>query len=325
MIIEYGVMLFEHNFNMNNISFNDICKIIEDLKYEKYNLIEKKYHNSNLDNFYYQNGFYSSGKFSPKSYRSIDKFGTSLRSQKIESAIERSPEVKPGKYVFLNEDPYTNEVIIKVNKETYINQIKNNDNALIFRRSGSKKKRYSQNQLKPIEDQTEETEPPQEQKRQKPQKIQKVVSVDEILDKLKYSPKRPSKIESIKKSPEREEKKNRYNNYLKNYTQRQKHKYQISTEDINTGNSTEKTIYVIKKPEKKHKKIIIKTLKSEGSDLSDYNKQYSDPNTTEEVIFKGKNPNGYNYLVEEEIDNKKYHIYKTKRNSNIDKKGIFLI
>lgn len=326
LMIEYGVMVFEHNFNMKQMSFNDVVKVIEDLKYENYNYTKNQEknllsstsqylsnsinnlnlsnninnsnnnlinnqqdtfsninnnnlnssgvffssnnfnnqnnnHNSNFQHIVSSNNNTSHAFFSPNrsmhskqnSVNSIT-LNRTLRSQKIEEALEKSPQVKPGKFVFVEEDPDRNEVIIKVNKETYENQLRSKNNYLTFVRgkpssksinnavNGSKvTKHNSKNHLKPMKEQNEEKENNNDRHSNNENKkkiINKVVSVNEILNKLNVSPKKVSKKDNKYKElrdnrdkrdhrDNRDNENNNSNSSRKYYDKREKEKERI--------------------------------------------------------------------------------------------------
>lgn len=392
LMIEYGIMLFEHNFNMNNMTFNDLCKIIEDLKYEKYNYLRNSdkillnnssrlHHedNSKKNNFSNKNVFsgtpdlqhinnalnigdsYNNNSentfnikgsinnnnrfnspnksvYSKQSYVSA-RSTASLKSQRLENALERSPSVRPGKFVYLDEDPEKNEVIIKVNKDTYNTQLKNNKDFLTFQKVNKENKKN----IKPIKNQQSTSKPKNKKSSKKIPIIQKVVSVDEILDKLKLSPKKEIVIRGMNKNNEtsitdvtsdnkivyhtnREKKfnklineKNNKNSYKTSRNYNEFHDYDDTINDTHN----KKTIYVIKKPNKKYtnKKIIIRSNETESSDLSEYDEDKS--TITEEIVFKGKRTP--NYETKPRHYAPKYKHQRVFSNSHVHKKGKFII
>lgn len=433
LLLEYGVMLFEHNFNINQVCYNDVCKIVEDLKYEKYNFIkttDKKLHSilsknliiernenqnfidennsNNVNNFnnrnesnYYNNqniqnnnqnnservNFRFSGQNSSRqsridinsksnfnqNFNSNSEFNTnnfnngmtskinslknipesydtnyfsnkalsptksynsnnSIRSQILERALDQSPTVKPGKFVFLEEDPFTKEVLIKVNKETYENHIKNNNNNLVFEKS----KKHYEKFIKPISDQTERLKgykPKNKEERKKDYKDK--YSVDEILQKLKLDKKKEydtysnstttdlnnfivkdtentvtntntdsvsnnrgmlkNNLAEINKKMQNDDS-TFLNEKLLKYDKNKKNKYVTARDDDTISN--DKTVYLVKgnnKGKGKSKKIVINTfnnLKEDYSILSDYDESDS-INTTEEIILKSNKKDNF--------------------------------
>lgn len=424
LLIEYGVMLFEHNFNTNQICYNDVCKIVEDLKYEKYNFIkttDKKLHsllsknliiernenqnmieenlnnnnfNNRVDQNYINNNFqnqnnservnfrfsaqnssrqsridpnsksnfnnlnsnvefgntnmynngmtskintlknipesYDTNYFSNRALSPTKSFNSnnSVRSQILERALDQSPTVKPGKFVFLEEDPFTKEVLIKVNKETYENHIKNNNNNLVFEKS---KKNYEKF-IKPISDQTERLKNYKSNKKNVKKEGKDKYSVDEILQKLKFEKKKEydtyststvtdinnfivketensmtntisntdsisnnkrllkNNLAEINKKMQNDDS-TFLNEKLLKYDKNKKNKF-IPTKDDDTV-SNDKTIYMIKgsnNAKGKSKKIVINTYNNLKDDYSILSDydENDSINTTEEIIYKSK-------------------------------------
>ncbi len=120
LLCEYAVVSLEKQYDLSSFSFNDVTKAINDLKYNFITEVKETKKPTTK--------FTTSILNSPN--KSMNSFVTmkSIKSkgEKLDEAIRTSPKTKHGKFVVLDDDKNTNEVIIKLNKCTFDNQIKNN-------------------------------------------------------------------------------------------------------------------------------------------------------------------------------------------------------
>ena len=126
LLLEYSILNIEKNYNMNNITYNQLCMLVNDMKLPTGIL---KTNEKKITDTYYSN--LNSPNKSVNSFITM-KSMQSAKAQKIEEALNNSPKAKKGKFVVIDEDDNNNEVIIKLNKATFDQQIKTNNKLLIF-------------------------------------------------------------------------------------------------------------------------------------------------------------------------------------------------
>jgi hypothetical protein len=126
LLLDYSILNIEKQYNMSNITFNQIYTLVNDMKSSTGIL---KTNDKKFTNTYFSN--INSPNKSVTSFITM-KSMQSAKAQKIEEALNNSPKAKKGKFVVIDEDENNNEVIIKLNKATYDQQIKTNNKTLIF-------------------------------------------------------------------------------------------------------------------------------------------------------------------------------------------------
>lgn len=303
LLVEYAAINLSKSINMTNIKLYDIQKALNDIKNEEVFTIGnddegfikfKKSFNNNSNLFTNPVFPEQSRPLSPT--KSVASFVTmksnmskkSQQQQRVEEALQNSPKAKHGKFVVLDEDEENKEVVIKLNKCTYDEQIKNNNKALIFDKPKKPQKRESSNHQKQI---FIEISPKKGALKNKSK-----VSVNQILDKLKEIP--SSSRDVVIKYKDNDKSKYHHQKSNDKYYSRdlqplkdQKRKYVHSMvkEKKASSSDEDETVYIIQKrkskskPKKKTKckKILLKNY-SDSSELSDYeDSKFS----TEEVLI----------------------------------------
>ena len=242
LLCEYAVLSLDKQFDINTITFSDLNKAINDIKYNF--ITEAKETKKPTKNF--TTSILNSPNKSMNSFVTMKTIKS--KGEKLDEAIRTSPKTKHGKFVVLDDDKDTNEVIIKLNKCTFDNQIKNNK-TLTFNRGNASKNPSSFDILDKLKhtkgsnfyshkDQNERTEQRINQKASSPLRQQ---SKKKIIVKKKRSKSKHYKKVYINKE-------NDYNNtsLLSDYTDSEFSTEEVIIEKHNHNNKNDKKIYVYK-------------------------------------------------------------------------------
>lgn len=134
ILLEYSIIHISNTYSGKNLSFNAIYDILN--KEKQMNMINigpQIIDNSFVNKQYtLQDNSESIVKYEKNNNQSLQ--GQTSRSR-VEELIEKSPIVRSDNYVIIDEDKDKNEILLKVNKETYDKHIKINDEHLSFKRN----------------------------------------------------------------------------------------------------------------------------------------------------------------------------------------------
>lgn len=284
LLIEYSALCFENTFNLKNLSYNDIFKAVNDAKGGTFFCSSKKQSTRDLVSNYSPIKDYDSmiksrigptittNNFSPM--RTSNSFLTENPRKQVSEAYKKSPRVKKGKFVVLEDDVENNEVIIKLNKRTFEEQLKDNRSLIFDKNSCQKAAHYSPKRERYQTHNINNSE----------QDDNKGASVNEILDRLKKSPKKEKHCN------------NNYSHKEDNYGQPFKKNLNLSIEnrnDISLKQSKKESkylgrsnsaLYIVKSKSKPKKKIYIQSREDSNSNLSEFTQ--SSQRSTEEIVLE---------------------------------------
>lgn len=292
LLIEYSTLCFENTYNLKNLSYNDIFKAVNDAKGGTFFSGNNRQSNKDLISDYSPIRDYDSliksrvgptmntNNFSPmrtsNSFITMKSNPQDFQGKRVNEAFKNSPRVKKGKFVILDDDPENNEVIIKLNKCTFEEQLRDNKSLIFDKNSCQKAARHS----------------PKREKYQTnygnfEQDDIKAASVNDILDRLKQSPKKDKYYT------------NNYNNKEDTYGKPlNKKNLNLSIEnrnDVSLKKNKKDTnqflgrsnsaLYIIKKSKSKpKKKIYIQSREDSNSNLSEFSQ--SSHKSTEEIVLE---------------------------------------